>query len=334
MKICIYGAGAIGGYLAVKLASAGVDVCLVARGPHLAAMKNKGLTLRENDTEINLRIPCSENSSDFPVQDYVFVTVKAHTAPKIVDQVLPLLGPKTAVVPAVNGVPWWYFYKTGGRWEGSKIDAVDPAGQQWKKIGPHRVLGCVVYPAAEIIEPGIVQHVSLNRIPLGEPDGDRSERVLTLSKAMIASGLKAPVRARIRDDIWVKLWGNLSFNPVSVLTGATLSEIGTNQGTRSLVRDMMIEAQNIGEQLGITFPVDVDRRINGAVEVGAHKTSTLQDFEAGKPIEIDALLGAVCELGRLVGVETPTMNLVWSLTRQRAITAGCYPLDLGNASVT
>jgi len=333
VKVCIYGAGAIGGYLGVKLASVGVDVCLIARGPHLAAIQKNGLTLREDGKETNIRIPCSKDPADFPPQDYVFVTVKAHAAPKIVDKVVPLLGPKTAVVPAVNGVPWWYFYKIGGQLEGRTIETVDPRGLQWNKIGPERVIGCVVYPAAEIPEPGVVQHVSLNRVPLGEPDGTRSDRVLELSQAMIAGGLKAPVRARIRDDIWVKLWGNMSFNPVSVLTGATLRQIGTDPGLRGLVREMMIEGQKIGEGLGVKFPVDIEKRINGAVEVGEHKTSTLHDFEAGKPIEIDALLGAVCELGRFVGVETPTMNLIWALTRQRAITAGCYSVEETKTSV-
>jgi len=325
VKVCIYGAGAIGGYLGARLSLGGVDVSLIARGPHLRAIQKNGLTLREDGKATNIRLPCSENPEDFSVQDYVIVTVKAHSGPVIAPKMGPLLGPNTAVVPAVNGVPWWYFYKLDGPFEGRRIEILDPGGAQWNHIGPNRVIGCVVYPAAEIVEPGVIQHVALNRVPLGEPDGSRTDRVLALSEVMIAAGLRAPVRSRIRDDIWVKLWGNMSFNPISVLTGATLREIGTDPGVRSVVRAMMVEAQEIGETLGVKFPIDLERRIDGGAQVGDHKSSTLQDLEAGKTLELDALLGAVCELGRVVGVETPTMDMINALTRQRAIMVGCYP---------
>ena len=237
----------------------------------------------------------------------------------------PLLGPDTAVVPAVNGVPWWYFHKLEGPWEGTRVETVDPGGAQWTHIGPERVIGCVVYPAAEVIEPGVVRHIALDRVPLGELDGTRSERAQALSKALIEAGVKAPVRPRIRDDVWIKLWGNCAFNPVSVLTGGTLGEIAHDPATRAVVRAMMVEAQAIGEKLGARFPIDVERRIEGAAEVGDHKSSTLQDFERGRPMEIDALVAAVAELGRLVDIPTPTIDMIYALVRQRARTAGCYP---------
>ena len=221
-------------------------------------------------------------------------------------------------------MPWWYFYKLGGVFDGHQMQSVDPGGEQWKLIGPQRVIGCVVYPAAEIVEPGVIRHISINRFPIGEPDGSRSDRVLALSKVFTDAGLRAPVRKRIRDDIWVKFWGNLSFNPVSVLTGATLGQIGGNARLREVIKSMMCEAKEIGERLGVTFPVDADRRINGATEVGDHKTSSLQDLEAGKAIELDALLGVVCELGELTGVKTPTCDVVYSLACQRASLAGSY----------
>jgi 2-dehydropantoate 2-reductase len=237
----------------------------------------------------------------------------------------PLLGPQTAVVTAQNGVPWWYFYRHGGALEGRRIEAVDPGGRIWDAIGPERAIGCVVYPAAEIEAPGIVRHVEGDRFPLGEPSGEKSERVAALSRVLVAAGLRAAVRPHIRNDIWVKLWGNLSFNPISALTGGTLVEIATDPGTRAVARAMMVEAQAIGEALGVEFGVDVDRRIEGAAGVGAHKTSMLQDLERGRPMEIDALVAAVQELGRRTSVATPAIDMVLALVRQRARLAGCYP---------
>jgi 2-dehydropantoate 2-reductase len=324
VKICIYGAGAIGGYLAVRLAMTDNEISVVARGKHLEAIKENGLTLIADGEKIRRRVLCSDNPKDFPTQDYVIVAVKAHTGPSIARALQPLLGAKTVVVPAVNGIPWWYFYKSGGRFDGYRLRSVDPGGEQWNLIRPERVIGCVVYPAAEIAEPGVIRHISLNRFPIGEPDGSRSDRALLLSQVFMAAGLRAPVRKRIRDDIWVKLWGNMSFNPVSVLTGATLGQIGSNLELRGVVREMMIEAQEVGESLGISFPVDVDRRIVGATDVGDHKTSSLQDLEAGKEIELDALLGVVCELGELAGVKTPTCNMINALAGQRAALVGSY----------
>jgi len=222
-------------------------------------------------------------------------------------------------------VPWWYFYGLDGPNRDHRLASVDPGNVQWDGIGPDRVIGCVVYPAAEVIERGIVKHIEGDRFILGEPDGSRSDRATKLSQALIAGSFKAPVRPRIRDDIWVKLWGNVAFNPISALTGGTLEGICEDGETRAVARAVMIEAQRVGEALGIKFPIDVERRIDGAQAVGAHKTSMLQDLEAGRPMEIDALVTAVGEMGRLVGVETPTLDLVLALVRQRARTAGCYP---------
>ena len=325
MKICVYGAGAIGGYFGARLARCGHDVTLIARGPHLEAMRKNGLRLIGADDDFTVHPLCTDDPAEAGPQDYVIVTLKAHSVPAVAERMKPLLGPDTAVVPAVNGVPWWYFHKLEGPWEGTRVETVDPGGAQWTHIGPERVIGCVVYPAAEVIEPGVVRHIALDRVPLGELDGTRSERAQALSKALIEAGVKAPVRPRIRDDVWIKLWGNCAFNPVSVLTGGTLGEIAHDPATRAVVRAMMVEAQAIGEKLGARFPIDVERRIEGAAEVGDHKSSTLQDFELGRPMEIDALVAAVAELGRLVEIPTPTMDMIYALVRQRARTAGCYP---------
>lgn len=318
MKICIFGAGAIGGYMAVKLVQAGADVSLVARGPHLAAMKANGLTLIEDGEPITVPVTASDNAADLGEQDYVIVTLKAHSVPPVVDKMQPLIGDHTTIVSGVNGVPWWYFHKQGGPHEGTRLASVDPGDAQWNGFGPDRVLGCVVYPAAEVVEPGVIKHIEGNRFSLGEPDGSRSERALALSQTLAKAGLRAPVRPRIRDEIWVKLWGNLSFNPISALTHATLDVLCTDPGTRAVARSMMLEAQAIGEALGVKFPIDVERRIDGGAAVGAHRTSMWQDLEAGRPMEIDALVTAVQELGRLTETPTPTVDIVLALVQLRA----------------
>ena len=325
MKICVFGAGAIGGYMGVKLAQAGADVSLVARGPHLAAMQAKGLTLIEEDgAPQTVGVTASDNPADLGPQDYVIVTLKAHSVPAVVPKMQPLIGPNTTIVSGVNGVPWWYFHKIGGALEGTRLARVDPGDAQWDGFGPDRVLGCVVYPAAEVQEPGTIKHIEGNRFSLGEPDGSKSERAMALSKALSEAGLKAPVRPRLRDEIWVKLWGNLSFNPISALTHATLDVLCTDEGTRPVARNMMLEAQAIAEKLGVKFPIDVDRRIDGGAAVGAHRTSMLQDLEQGRPMEIDALLGSVQELGRVTDTPTPIIDTVLALTKLRGRTAGLY----------
>ena len=324
MKICIFGAGAIGGYMGAKLAAAGADVSLVARGPHLRAMQERGLTLIEEGERRTVAVRAAEDPAALGVQDYVVVTLKAHSVPPVVARMQPLIGPETTIVSGVNGVPWWYFHKIGGPLEGTRLQSVDPGDAQWRGFGPDRVLGCVVYPAAEVAEPGVIRHIEGNRFSLGEPDGSKSDRAERLSAALTAAGLKAPVRPRIRDEIWVKLWGNLSFNPISALTHATLDVLCTDPGTRGVARAMMLEAQTIAEALGVRFPIDVDRRIEGGAAVGAHRTSMLQDLDAGRPMEIDALVGAVQELGRLTGTATPTIDTVLALVRLRARVAGLY----------
>ena len=323
MKICIFGAGAIGGYMAVKLVQAGADVSLVARGPHLAAMKANGLTLIEEGGErVTLPVAASDNAADLGEQDYVIVTLKAHSVPLVVGKMQPLIGDHTTVVSGVNGVPWWYFHKLDGPHEGTRLASVDPGDAQWSGFGPDRVLGCVVYPAAEVVEPGVIKHIEGNRFSLGEPDGSKSDRAVALSKVLMQAGLKAPVRPRIRDEIWVKLWGNLSFNPISALTHATLDVLCTDPGTRGVARGMMLEAQQIAEALGVKFPIDVERRIDGGAAVGAHRTSMWQDLDAGRPMEIDALVGSVQELGRLTDILTPTIDTVLALVQLRGKTSG------------
>ncbi len=324
MKICIFGAGAIGGYMGAKLAQAGADVSLVARGPHLTAMKENGLRLIEDSGETNVRVTASDNPNDLGSQDYIIVTLKAHSVPPLVPKMAPLIGSHTTIVSGVNGVPWWYFHKLGGPLDGKRVASVDPGNAQWSGFGPDNVLGCVVYPAAEVIEPGVIKHIEGNRFSLGEPDGSKSERAVTLSKALSAAGLKAPVRPKLRDEIWIKLWGNLSFNPISALTHATLDVLCTEERTRSVARNMMLEAQAIAEKLGVKFPIDVDRRIEGGAAVGAHRTSMLQDLDQNRPMEIDALVSSVQELGSITGTPTPTIDTVLSLIRLRARSAGLY----------
>ncbi len=323
MKICIYGAGAIGGYLGVQLALAGHEVSLIARGAHLAAMKNQGLRLLIDGEERVAHPLCTDDPREAGPQDFVIVTLKAHSVPAIVEAMEPLLGPETAVVTAVNGVPWWYFYKLAGPFENRQLESVDPGGAQWRAIGPERAIGCVVYPACEVKVPGVIEHLDGDRFSVGEPSGEKTERVKLLSDALIQGGFKAPIR-RIRDEIWVKLWGNLCFNPISALTCSTLDVIATEPGTRQVARAMMLEAKAIGDKLGVRFGVDVEKRMDGAAAVGAHRTSMLQDLERGRPMEIDALVTAVAEMGRLVEVPTPTIDTVLALVQRRGRAAGCY----------
>ncbi|RWD60369.1 MAG: 2-dehydropantoate 2-reductase [Mesorhizobium sp.] len=325
MRITVFGAGAIGGYLAAKLAIAGnVDLSIVARGAHLEAIEANGLRLIEDGKEEATRVRAAARAEELGAQDYVVLALKAHSLAPALGQIAPLLGEGTAVVTMQNGLPWWYFYRAGGALEGTRLNAVDPGGTIWQRIGPERVIGSVVYPAVEVDAPGLIRHVEGKRFSLGEPSGEKSERVAALARELVKAGLQAPVREDIRSEIWVKLWGNLSFNPISALTGSTLAAIVADQGTRALARAMMLEAQAIGESLGVRFPVSVDRRIKGAGDVGEHKTSMLQDLERARPMEIDALVSAVQELGRLTGQPTPAIDSVLALVRRLAIERGCY----------
>jgi 2-dehydropantoate 2-reductase len=317
MKVCIYGAGAIGGYLGAQLALAGAEVSFIARGPHLAAMQENGVRLQIEGEERVAKVRCTSNPAELGQQDYVFITLKAHQVPAVVETMKPLIGPSTAIVTGVNGIPYWYFYKHGDHLAGTTLESVDPGGRQWQGFGPERAIGCVLYPAAEIIEPGVIKHVYGKKFPIGEPDGSRSERVRRLSEMMVSADLDAPVRENIRDEIWLKLWGNLCFNPISALTHATLDVITSDPATRDLSRQMMLEARSIAETFGVHFRVDVERRIDGAGAVGAHKTSMLQDLEAGRAMEIDPLLTVVQEMGRLVKQPTPMVDAVLGLIKQR-----------------
>jgi 2-dehydropantoate 2-reductase len=323
-RICIFGAGAIGGYLGAKLALAGGDVTLIARGEHLRAMQRNGVHLLEGERELVASPRCTGDPAEAGPQDYLFITLKAPSVFGIIEDLHHLMDERTAVVWAVNGFPWWYFYRQAQEWGEIHLMSVDPGGLLWKGIRPERVIGCVVYPAAEVIAPGVIRHDSGDRITLGEPSGERSQRVRMLSQILESAGLKAPVRSQIRNEVWVKLWGNLAFNPISALTGATLDVITGDEGTRNLARRMMAEAQAIGEKLGARFGIDIEARIHGAQAVGAHKTSMLQDLERGRKMEIDALVTVVQELGRLVNVETPDIDAVLALVQQRARLAGCY----------
>ncbi len=326
MKVCIFGAGAIGGYMAVELADAGnAEVTCIARGPHLAAMRENGLRLvREGEDDKIAKVRCTDSPEEAGPQDIVIVTLKAHSAAAVADQMTPLFGPETAVVTAQNGVPWWYFYKHDSAHQDTRVASVDPGNRQWDVIGPERAIGCVVYPAAEIIEPGVIRHEYGNRFTLGEPSGEKTDRVQALAKLLSDAGFRAPVRPRIRDEMWVKLWGNVSLNPISALTGGTLVQMVDDPDVCAVIREVMVEAQAVGEALGVKFAIDVDKRIAGARDVGEHKTSMLQDLELGRPMEIDALVASVQELGRIVDVATPAIDIVLGLVRQRARLAGCY----------
>jgi 2-dehydropantoate 2-reductase len=315
LKIAVVGAGAIGGYLGAKLSMAGEDVTFIARNRNLQAINAHGfrLILEDGSQAHAPNARAVQHPADAGPQDAVLLTVKAHQVADLLPDLRGLFGPKTMVVTMINGVPWWYFQRLGGSWEGQVLESVDPGGRIAAQIESERIIGSVVYPASELVEPGVVRVIEGNRFTLGELDGSRSERIEALSQAMIRAGFKSPVSKDIRGEIWVKLWGNLSFNPISALTHATLEDICTFAPTRQLAAAMMTEAQAIGEKLGVEFKVSLDKRIAGAQAVGAHKTSMLQDVEHGRAIELAALVGAVIELGRITGVPTPTIDAVHAL---------------------
>jgi 2-dehydropantoate 2-reductase len=325
MKIAVFGAGAIGGFLAVKLHQAGAQVSVIARGPHLAAMRERGLTLKSEGQTVTVQLPCTDDTSQAGPQDYVIVTLKANGLAPAAPAIAKLMGPETALVTGINGIPYWYFYGLESQWRDRSLESVDPGGRLWQLLPPRQAIGCIVYPAAEVIEPGVVEHTYGNRFSLGEPDGSKSGRVEALSQMLIKAGFKAPVRTAIRDEIWVKLWGNLAFNPLSALTASTLDRLAFREDLRAVARAMMQEAQAIGEALGARFAISIDKRIDGAGEVGVHKTSMLQDLERGRPMEIDALLGSVVELAELTGKPAPLCRAILALVRERARQAGCYP---------
>ena len=316
MKIAIVGAGAIGGYLGARLAIAGEDVTFIARNRNLAAINADGFRLRLEDGS-EQHAPTARAVQDMAEagpQDAVLLTVKAHQVRDLLPGLRALFGPETLVVTMINGVPWWYFHKLAGPYEGRQLESVDPGGLLAQHIEPERVIGSVVYPAAELVAPGVVKVIEGNRFTLGEPDGSRSPRIEALSQAMMRAGFKSPVSKDIRSEIWVKLWGNLSFNPISALTHATLQDICRHPLARELAATMMREAQAVGERLGVQFKVTLEQRIAGAEAVGAHKTSMLQDVEHGRALELQALVGSVVELGRITGTPTPAISAIYAAT--------------------
>ena len=325
-KICIFGAGAIGGYMAHALIKAGADVSLIARGPHLEGLRDNGLTLIKEGVAETLPVKATDTPEELGRQDYVISALKAHSVAPVIDRFKPLLANHTALVPAVNGIPWWYFYKAGSdsAMENRWLETSDPGGVQWAAFGPERAIGCVVYPACEISAPGQITLKSGDRFTLGEPDGQRSERVMKLSELLRSGGLRAPVKPRLRDEIWIKLWGNCSFNPVSSLTGASLDLIGNDPASRAVIRDAMIECRKVGLAVGARFNVDIERRIQGGADIIGHKPSTRHDVELGRPMELDALTSTVLELARRLEIETPTLNAISALVRLQGSVLGLY----------
>ncbi|MDF9787694.1 2-dehydropantoate 2-reductase [Polynucleobacter sphagniphilus] len=318
MKICVIGGGgAIGGYLAVMLSRAGNDVTVVARGATLAAIKERGLTLihDEHPEPLVAKVKAVEKITDVETPDVVILAVKAHQVDPIIHDLAAIVGPETILIPMQNGIPWWYFQKLSGEYQDHTVETVDAGGVAKKAINPDNIIGCVVYPATFSEAPGVIRLVEGNRFPLGELNGEVTERVQKMSEMMTQAGFKSPVLENIRSEIWLKLWGNMTFNPISALTHGTLEGICQFPLTRDLARNMMAEAQAIAGKLGVTFRVDIERRIAGAEKVGKHKTSMLQDLEAGRSLEVDALLGSVIELGKITNTPTPCLNTVFALTK-------------------
>ena len=314
MKFAVVGAGAIGGYLGARLARAGEDVTFIARNRNLAAINARGfkLILEDGREELAPTVRAVQHMADAGPQDVVLLTVKAHQVVDLLPELRQLFGPQTVLVTMINGIPWWYFHRLGGAHDGRGLESVDPGGRIGAHIEPERIIASVVYPAAELVEPGVVRVIEGNRFTLGEPDGTRSPRIEALSQAMMRAGFKSPIAKDIRAEIWVKLWGNLSFNPISALTHATLQDICRHPPSRELAAKMMREGQAVAEALGIGFKISLEQRMAGAEAVGAHKTSMLQDVEHGRALELDALVGSVIELGRITGTPTPAIEAIYA----------------------
>jgi 2-dehydropantoate 2-reductase len=315
MRFLIAGAGAIGAYIGARMARAGFDVTLFARGPHLRAMQERGVQVKSPEGDFDARPVIAGSLEEVGIVDVVFLGVKAHGLPQLAPLLKPVLGPDTVVVSTQNGIPWWYFQGFGGEWEGIHLERVDPEGVISAAIEARRVLGSIVYFSTEITSPGVVQHTEGNRITLGEPDGTRSDRSRKIAEALIASGLRCPVTPRIRHEIWVKLLGNASFNPVSALTRATLVQMARDPDVAAVIRNIMQEVEAVSLKLGMELPISIDQRMAGAEKVGEHKTSMLQDLEAGRPLELEALVGSVVELGERVGVAMPHLRTVYACTK-------------------
>ena len=313
MKICVVGAGAIGGFMGARLAQKDHEVSLIARGPHLAAIRQNGLRLVQDGEEIVARdVVATDDIAELDVQDIVLLALKSHQIAAVLDKLSAIIGPDTVMVTLQNGIPWWYFQKLPGEYENRVVETVDPGGVLLNGLDPDRLLGCIAYPAAVIAEPGVIRHVEGVRFPVGELDGTQSDRAAQVAAILVEAGFKSPVLEDIRSEIWLKLWGNLTFNPISAMTHSTLEAICQFPLTRDLAATMMTEAKDVAEKLGASFRVSLERRIEGAEKVGKHKTSMLQDVEAGKPLEIDGMLGVVIELARMTGTPIPTLKAVYA----------------------
>jgi 2-dehydropantoate 2-reductase len=308
MRVAIVGAGAIGGLLGAHLSRSGEDVILIARGPHLAAMRSRGVTVRSSGGEFNARPECTDDVGAIASADVVFLTLKAHSIPAVAETIGSSLAEGACLVGAQNGIPWWYF-------EERHLESVDPGGIIARNSPYGKVVGCIAYPAAQVVEPGVIEHLEGNRFTLGEPDGSKSERVQAISAMLVKAGFKAPIQQRIRNEIWLKLLGNATLNPLSALTHASLADIVNSPITRELVRTLMEEVDAVATALGVDVPLTIDKRMAGAAATGEHKTSMLQDLEAGRPLEVDALVGAVVELADGAGVPVPALDVVYRLVK-------------------
>ena len=315
MKFLIAGAGAIGAYVGACMARAGIDVTLFARGPHLKAMQEHGVRIRSQEGDFEARPRMIGSLEEAGPMDVLILGVKAHSLPQLAPQLKPVLGPETTVVSTQNGIPWWYFQGIGGPWEGLRLERIDPEGVISAAIEARRVVGSIVYFSTEISEPGVIEHTEGNRISLGEPDGTRSDRCRRIAEALVASELRCPITTHIREEIWVKILGNASFNPVSALTRATLVQMVRDPGTAELIRNIMLEVESVSRKLGLELPVSIEQRMAGAEKVGEHKTSMLQDVEAGRPMELEALVGSVVELGERLGLALPHTRMVYSCAK-------------------
>jgi 2-dehydropantoate 2-reductase len=325
VRICVYGAGAIGGLIGGRLAAAGHDVALIARGAHGETMRRDRLRLEVKGEVVEVRPRVSDDPAAARDADYVFLAMKAHGVPLALASIAPMLAPGATVIGAQNGLPWWYFDKHGGPFDGRTLSSIDPGGRARAALPVDRVLGCVVVGASAVVAPGVIRSHTGGAFTLGEADGALSERARRLASALEGAGFNARVSERIRDDIWAKLWGNVSFSSIAVLTGSGLTALATDAGTAGLARAIMAEAQRVAEAFGVHFAMTIDQRIEGTKRMGDHKTSILQDLEAGRPMEVDAMIGSVIEAGRIAGVPTPLIDGVYALVRRRARVAGCYP---------
>jgi 2-dehydropantoate 2-reductase len=315
MRFAVIGAGAIGAYVGASLAKGGADVSLVARGNHLRAMQERGVRVISERGNFQVHPRATDRCDEIGVVDCAIISLKAHQIAEMLEPMRPLIGPHTAIIGMQNGIPWWYFQRHGGPYEGHILETVDPGGRLARTFDPDRVIGCAVYSATEIVEPGVIKHIEGTRYSLGHPSGEITPEIEAIARTFVAGGLKAPIEQNLRRDVWTKLLGNVCLNPISALTRATLVEMATDPLVEGMLREMMAESLAIAERLGVTVEVSIDKRIDGARRVGEHKTSTLQDLESGRPLEIDCIIGAVVEMAKLVGVDVPATRYVYALTK-------------------